>query len=785
MEKIAVRENTKGLSLAVSELKKFVPLLCQLGIGFFMGRVALFQFMNPFALAFLSGFIGYNSKIYLIAASLALGIATKFEGLLMLKNLAAIVLICAGHMFWGMAGIKLNGRAVLILSGFGALFSGLLFAFLYDKSLYYIAMALAESVFVITLSIIMRSGNDILSGRLKENIVDTEEIISLVVIMGAVVAGAADIHIGSFSFKYILCTYIVLIGAKRGGSPIGAMCGVVLGFVLTLVGYFNYSLIGVLSVGGVVAGAFRRNGKLAAVAGFLAGTVLSAIYLDMALLNPMFICSSVAGIALFAVTPDNFTVGITTLTVSRAVTESKQTKLLVSQKLSALSNSFRNMGRAFYSLSEKRQALTQKDISRLIDDAAAKACSGCRYNEECWGRNFYKTYQMSFALLEICEQDGNIDPNEVPDEYTRQCAYIGYYSSWLSKLFDMYKLNLNWQNQIAESRDLVSQQLTGIANTIESLSKEIDAKEIIKDEFEEKIILEFMKKNIEVRNVIVIENAYGKYSVTMERRNCGGIKNCFREMAAILSTAVGRKMVSEKKLCRTEGGKHKCELKFIEEAKFKMVSGAAMAKKDNSSASGDCHSVMEIKGGQVILALSDGMGSGKKARAESEAAMNLLEDFLEAGFSKELALRLINSVLVLKSGEESFSTMDICALDLHSGLMEFVKIGAAATFVKRGGAVAQIVSESLPMGILSDVDMEVSRKKAKDGDLIVMVTDGISDCGESSMERNWVVRALEEFDGSNPQDVADYLLNLALSRSGGSVKDDMTVLCARVWEKLK
>ena len=254
-------------------------------------------------------------------------------------------------------------------------------------------------------------------------------------------------------------------------------------------------------------------------------------------------------------------------------------------------------------------------------------------------------------------------------------------------------------------------------------------------------------------------------------------------MASIVSSALKRKMTSETKVCTNEHMQNKCKASFIEKARFSVVSGAAMAKKENSPSSGDCHSTMEIKDGQIILALSDAMGSGRKARAESEAAMSLLENFIEAGFSKELALRLINSVLVLKSGEESFSTMDICGIDLHSGQAEFIKIGAAATYIKRETNVLQIVSESLPMGILNHVDLEASHKKLKNGDSIVMVTDGVSDAGENSTEQSWVALALEEFSGANPQDMADYLLNLAINRSNEHIGDDMTVLCAIVQEK--
>ena len=785
MEKAIFHEQIK-LTKSISDTAKATyPALVISFLGFFTGRVCLFQFMSPLCIAYLANFVGFNNKIYILAMAIMAGIMTKFSGLLLLKTLSSVIITCAGHMFSQMAGTSLKGARAYVLAGFAVLFSGLLFTFLYDQSLYYALMSVAECIFAITLSVLMKDGASILSGRLKENIIDTESLISLIIIFGAVVAGASDIYIGPLSLKYCLCIFITLSGAKRGGAPIGAMTGVVLGFILTLVGYFNYSLIGVLSVSGIVCGFFRKSGKPITILSFLAGSVLSALYLDTALLNVELLYASICAILLFVITPDNFTIGLNTLTVSKAVSEATQTKALTKQKITDLAEIFAQMARIFLSISEKQSTLTQKDISNIIDNAAAKACTECPNNSNCWEKNFCQSYQMSFAMLEVYEQEGLITPQALPDEYSEHCKYMGYYSSWLSRLMDINKLNLSWQNQLAESRDLISQQLSGVAASLFNLSEEINQKEIFREDLAEKIIFAFTQKGIEVRNVIVVENTYGKYSVTMERKGCAAKKGCIREMAKIISAALSRKMRAGSKVCIADRIQARCSISFMEEARFNVVSGAAAAKKENSASSGDCHSTMEIKDGQIILALSDAMGSGAKARAESEAAMSLLESFIVAGFSKELALRLINSALVLKSGEESFSTMDICSIDLHSGQAEFIKIGAATTYIKRGKGVAQIISESLPMGILNDVDLEASHKKLKNGDFLIMVTDGVTDAGEAGLERSWVASALEEFDGTNPQDMADYLLELAIKRSDEHIRDDMTVLCARVWEKHK
>src|SRR5690606_12896233 len=101
-----------------------------------------------------------------------------------------------------------------------------------------------------------------------------------------------------------------------------------------------------------------------------------------------------------------------------------------------------------------------------------------------------------------------------------------------------------------------------------------------------------------------------------------------------------------------------------------------------------------------FVALSDGMGIGRKANNESSIAINLLEKFLEAKFDKELALKTINSILMLKSNDEVFTTFDISLIDLYSGKLQIIKTGAPATFIRKKDRVEIINCQSLPVGIL-------------------------------------------------------------------------------------
>ena len=88
---------------------------------------------------------------------------------------------------------------------------------------------------------------------------------------------------------------------------------------------------------------------------------------------------------------------------------------------------------------------------------------------------------------------------------------------------------------------------------------------------------------------------------------------------------------------------------------------------------------------------------------------------------------MVNAALVLKGQEGMFSTMDICAVDLYTGICSFLKAGASATFIKRDHWVEAISSESLAAGLLQQIDFDTSQRKLYHGDYLIMMTDGVLD----------------------------------------------------------
>jgi stage II sporulation protein E len=214
---------------------------------------------------------------------------------------------------------------------------------------------------------------------------------------------------------------------------------------------------------------------------------------------------------------------------------------------------------------------------------------------------------------------------------------------------------------------------------------------------------------------------------------------------------------------------------------FTLEIGVSQLPKQGQEVSGDYYSLLTLKEGKQVIILSDGMGSGPKAKEESKSTVNLLEDLLESGFSRELVFKTVNTVMQLRSAEETYSTVDLCLIDLQEGKAEISKIGAAPSFIRRGEQVKEISASSLPLGILSHIEMESKTERLQDGDILVIVSDGVSEAGvRVNNSANWIKKKIQEVNYTHPQLVADTILQEGLRRNGGQALDDMSIIVCKV-----
>lgn len=235
--------------------------------------------------------------------------------------------------------------------------------------------------------------------------------------------------------------------------------------------------------------------------------------------------------------------------------------------------------------------------------------------------------------------------------------------------------------------------------------------------------------------------------------------------------------------CRSIINEKETIIRFAEEVNFQAFYGVAKVAKDGSILSGDTYGCMSEKEGEFIVCLADGMGSGTHACRESEKVVDLLEQFMDSGFSKETAAKMINSALILQQNGDMFSTVDVCALNLYTGVCEFLKAGAATSFIRRDDWVETITSTSLAVGLLHETDFEVMTRKLYPGDYVVMVTDGVLDALPFDEEEETMKEIILSMKKRNPKEMGRQILEKILQYNHNQAMDDMTVLVAGLWNR--
>ncbi|HOA80951.1 MAG TPA: stage II sporulation protein E, partial [Defluviitaleaceae bacterium] len=594
--------------------------------------------------------------------------------------------------------------------------------------------------------------------------------------------------IAGIYFREVISILVILIFGYTGGPSLGAVIGIIIGTILTLIGVTPAIFIGIFGLCGMVCSLFKDIGRLGSSMGFLLSYIMFDFYFQGEIIDFIFIKPLIVAIALFITLPKSCI-----LYIKRFVSFEpemgqelyyKRIRDITAQQLKGFSDSFLKLSKTFTNLSKKKKHLNQKDVSLLIDDVASKVCSDCGLCVHCWESNFYNTYQTVFSILSAAERKPQIDLRDIPRDFMDKCIKAEEFIDTTNRMYELYKLNLLWHNRIVESRELVCEQLKGVSSIIGSLATDIYGKIYFKEDLERILRVELDKEKLIISDIAVIQNKSKKYEVTIKHFPCSGRRVCIKKIVPLVSAVLKRKMKLAFSGCNAIGKKDECIIKLVEEERFKILTGMAREMKNSASMSGDSYSFMKLRDEQFLLALSDGMGSGGRASEESCAAIELLEDFMETGFDKDIAIKMINSVLVLKSNEESFSTLDMAIIDLYSGIAEFIKIGAVSSFLKRDDSVEIIGSSSLPVGILNNVDIDTTKKKLKNGDIIVMVTDGVLDSKKEIIEKEiWLSKVINSINNKNPQYIADYILEIAKNNSKDKIQDDMTVLVARIWDK--
>jgi stage II sporulation protein E len=762
-----------------------------LPIAFLLGRASLTGGMMPFATAVYAAIYGLSYNKILVAVAMLFGMVTKGARHQIFISAVSILLFSIAGRF--IKKSEKSGTIVYAVTATVSIFiPSIIYIYFKGFLLFDFLMSLLNALIVTMLVVIFRKGAMAINDRKRLHSFSNEEVISIAIIFALALSGLSNISFFGVSVKNISCILLILIFSYKCGASAGAAIGVTAGLITSMSASISPIVIGCYAFCGLLSGLFRNLGKFGSGIGFIMGNALLTLYVNGSTNVIIFLKDIFVANIIFMIIPakvmDIATGKFYVNECRNYIAENSgfRIKEMVIDKLNKFSATFKELSKTFNEVAKASLATDKHDISVMFDRVAERICKNCSLCYHCWDKNFFNTYQVMFKIVEVLENRGRIEAKDIPENFLEKCVKINEFVEAVNNVYEVFKVDIMWKSRMGESRGIVSEQLDGLSKVIMGIAEEINHEICYKSDIEEKLIGELSHIGIEVKDVIVHENKIGKNEVTVYHKGCGGRRECVSKIEKVISGIMEKKMVHESANCKMDHKAGVCCLKLIEEETFRVTSGIARLCRNGSAISGDNYTFMNAGSGKYLIALSDGMGTGQRAASQSKATVNLLEQFTEVGFDKDTAVKMINSVLMLKSIDDSYATIDMSVINLYDCDVEFIKIGAVPTFIKKEDRVELVRSVSLPAGILSDIETELIHKKLNNGEFIIMMTDGVYDAYKKCSENSEFIESfIEQIKSKNPQEIADIILDKAYELEGRSASDDMTVLVAKVWGKAK
>ncbi len=338
-----------------------------------------------------------------------------------------------------------------------------------------------------------------------------------------------------------------------------------------------------------------------------------------------------------------------------------------------------------------------------------------------------------------------------------------------------------WKKRLMENRELFADNLREMADIMGQVAGK-DVRAVWFPEKRKKQIIHMLEEEgLVVQDIYRLENGSEKSKLAIRVKSKRHTQHTSEELAGYLSVLLNQHLqpVHGSPFFLSQELQ---TLYFEEEAKLSVLSGYAKAVKETEKVSGDNYSFFETKNGYFMAILSDGMGSGEKACADSEVVVDMAEKLMDAGFSIEMTVQMINDALLAGAENMNMSTLDLCGVDLYGETATFAKIGSACTYIKNGDTVEKLTSSSLPLGVFHKQDIELIHRKIHDGDYIIMLSDGVMDCLIQEKGEVFIKELIADLQFERPNEIAGCIMKYVLNLSKGRIRDDMTVLVMGFWQ---
>ena len=571
---------------------------------------------------------------------------------------------------------------------------------------------------------------------------------------------------GAISLGRVLALLLVMTASLKGGSFAGAAAGTAFGIAMDAAAGTAGLYTMAWAFSALCAGVFSRFGRLAFLSAFVVTDAMAVYVSGLKLVNwpPLF--EAFTASVIFMLIPPGVLASAGSLIqpLSPGVGESGLRKY-ASRRVEGIARAYLDVCTVAQRGSEY---VNDNDVARVFDRAAGAACVKCAKRGECWVSGYMETLDALNGATAAMNARGRLESGDVPEWFRERCLNLNAFVAAVNGELRALAYRAQYRERLREGRAAAWGQYRDFAEILEQLSHELGSLNGA-DPLAERRLMRYLRTVDIEADAAVFRDSSGRLRAVIESGRLPALK---RDAAWLdkLSAVLGVRLCTP---CDGAEGR----LVLLEAEPLCASVGIAALKKPGEKVSGDRGTYFKTDAGGLCVILSDGMGTGEDAAAESCEAVGILERFLRSGVDPAVAMKILNSVMLLRNGDEwGYATVDLMHVDLFTGEASFYKYGAAPSYVRSGKSVRRIDCESLAAGMSAGDGSkpDMVRMHLKPGNVALIASDGVV----SGADDGWLRNMLADSDAEDMKNLSRMVLRRACEEYGEG--DDMTVLAVRV-----
>ncbi len=742
----------------ISRLRRYYYVFPFL-ISFLLSRGIIFGVSAPFGLAF-SAVLSYSKGSVFALIGGICGALSVISQINSLKYIACHILVFTIHFVFG----ETSFTSKKLFAPLSVLLPLLCIdgVFLTDDSfpVFGIALAAAEIFLAMIFAITVRP---LFAPTSKKPI--TASPVALLVFTSALLLPIYPLSIQGVSLGRVIATALILLITHSAKVNISALVLILFGISASLA-YSTADYCMIYALTGMISSMLAKQNKY--VFAFL--PLVFSFFVSLCF-RPIFLLSSIIELLLsalaFLLLCKPFCKHFSVLIPKNERKHEMHIKSFATKRLALAAEAFGSVYKFLNDItlfSHKKNILSPSEICAKV---SGELCKTCTLSKICWEKDYQSTKDSFNNAVSTLKRNGSLSAKDFPIHFSSRCLHFEKMLTSINRELFAGKAFAGFSSKLSESKALLARQYADTSSVFSSMADDVTENSEFDENTEHRLDSLLSSRGI-LCETAVYRGSNGRLNIHLCGKDLSAVVDEFDSLSGELY-----------KLCKTYFSKpiltktNKLDDVIIREKAFlRGVFGAAVKRKTGEEASGDSGSFFSPSSGKLAVLLSDGMGSGKLAAADSASSVRLLEALLKSGIAPQSALATLHTAFSLKSEQTGvFSTLDLLCVDMYTGKADFYKYGGAVTYIKRGKRMRRITSASLPIGMnVGEVPLpDHTSLVLHEGDFVIMTSDGVADeaCDDRLLE---FLSASEE---ASPKRLADEILAFALSEYNKN--DDMTV----------